>query len=192
MSKNAEISVPNWLNRDFVASNLKTHFNDQNLQIVHFDIRSAAANGQNYGSSVYRISVTLSSDTKSDQNLSLFVKIPVSDETILAKLLEFNVYKTEIEFYSQIVPKIHAIQSAQFVGASPFMATCYGVCENYDVLLLEDVASKSYFMLDRPFNFDETKFLLEKLASFHAINAILQQQNSEIFENFKYGTWNDH
>lgn len=186
---NIDDSIPNWLNRDLIELQLRNHLNDQKIQIVQFEIRSAsAAKGENYGSRMYRMKVTLSPETnRSDRNLNLIVKIPVLDESALAVILAYNAYKKEIEFYGQIAPKIAAVQ-AQLNETKPLIPKCYGVCWTNDVLVLDDLAIESYRTSDQSYQFDQAKLVLERLASFHAINAVLQQQQANIFENFKYGT----
>lgn len=187
---NAEMSkIPSWLDSDFIASIFQKYFNDESFRIVRMDMRSATGKGDNYGSSMLRVNITHTTD-EDDENLSLIAKIPVSDEKALEVIRGFNAYTKEIEFYSQLAPKIN-VALGRLNATEPFIANCYGVCPTRDVILLEDLAVKSYCLLKQFFNFDETKFIFERLASFHAINAVLQQQQPNIFENFKYGTWNN-
>lgn len=189
---NPTISIPNWLNNDFFELHLKKYFNDQKLQIVGFGIQSASADDVDYYScSMYRVNVVLNRQSENDMiHLSVILKLPVSNDVALAALVANNVYKKEIEFYDQIVPKINEALVQPYETKQLF-AECYGVCLVNDVLLLEDLAAKSYHTSSvyRGYNFDEAKLILKKLASFHAINAVLQQNQPNIFENFKHGSY---
>lgn len=187
---NPTIFIPKWLNIDFIGLHLKTYFNDENLHIVRFDVRSATADDVNFSCSMYRVNVIFNRQSENIViNLSLILKIPVSDEKALAALSANNVYEKEIEFYGKIAPKINATL-AQIQETKQLIANSYGACPVNDALLLEDLAIKSYCTpsVYRGFNFEEAKIVLKKLASFHAINAVLQQNQPNIFENFKYGS----
>lgn len=189
---NPSIHIPNWLNGDFFALHLKQYFKDQQLQNFRFEVRSAGADDANYYScSMYRVHVTFCRQSeKNVSHLGVILKIPVSNETAFAVLAANNVYKKEIEFYNQIVPKINAALE-QLNETKELFAKSFGSCLINDALLLEDLTVKSYCISSvyRGFNFDEAKIVLKKLASFHAINAVLQQNQPDIFENFKHGSY---
>ena len=188
-SGKANIAHLKWLNTDFMAFHLKNYFNDEKLQIVQFEVRPATEDG--FASSMFRVSVSFTRQSESNvaSDINLIVKIPVSDEIVRTAISTNNVYEKEIKFYSQIAPKIYAALD-QLNETKPVIARCYGVCSTNDALFLEDMAIKSYCISSacRGFNFDETKSVLQKLASFHAVNAVLQQNQPNIFENFKYGS----
>lgn len=69
------------------------------------------------------------------------------------------------------------------------IAKAYGVCNANSAILFEDLTSKEYRILSvyRGFNFEEAKIVLEKAATMHAIHAVLQEEQPNIFEHFKYG-----
>lgn len=85
-SGNPELSIPNWLNSDFVAIQLKNHFNDDRLRIVRFEICPAMANGETFTNRMYRVIVTFSLKTNKTNRTTrgLFVKSPVLNEAALA------------------------------------------------------------------------------------------------------------
>lgn len=81
-----------WLHSDFIALLLKDYFNDQQLEIVRFDVGPATGDG--FASSILRANVIFSRKSECDmKNLSLIVKIPVLDKTVLAAKLANNIYK---------------------------------------------------------------------------------------------------
>lgn len=99
-----------------------------------------------------------------------------------------NIYTKEIEFYNKIAPKIN--QALEKLNeTNQLIATPYGVCVGNNAILFEDLTSKGYGIasVHRGFNFDQAKTVLRKAATLHAIHAVLQEENSDIFENFKYG-----
>lgn len=107
----------------------------------------------------------------------------------MSVLSQFDVYNKEIEFYSDVAPKIN--QKLKELHESELFAASIGVCKKRNVLILEDLSAKGYQMLAKKsgFNFIEAKAILEKIATFHAICAVLQEENPGVFANFKYGSF---
>lgn len=119
--------------------------------------------------------------------IEIIVKAAVSGEA-LGALSEFNIYKKEMEFYCKIVPQIkNALK--RLCDYSQLTVETFGVCETNTAILLEDLSAKSYGLASiyQGLGVNDAKFVLKNAAKFHAINAVLQQDNENIFENFKYG-----
>lgn len=121
-------------------------------------------------------------------NLDIIVKTAVSGELALETMSANDIYNKEIEFYNKIAPKINkALRKLN--ESSQLLAESYGVSKEHGTIVFEDLKSKNYCIssIFRGFNFDEAKAVLKKAATFHAINAVLQEEQPDIFENFKYG-----
>lgn len=120
--------------------------------------------------------------------MNIIIKTAVAGEFAFETLSAHDIYNKEIEFYSKIAPKIdEALRKLDITGQ--LFAKSYGVCKTNTAILFEDLKAKDYCIssIIRGFNFDEAKAVLKKAATFHAINAVLQEENPGIFENFKYG-----
>lgn len=119
--------------------------------------------------------------------LSLIVKEAISNELALSTLLEFDAYHKEMEFYAEIAPKFN--KKLQQLVELELFAEAFGVCKQRNILILEDLSEKGY--KSRPaalgLNLAETKAVLRRIATFHAVCAVLQEEQPNIFENFKYG-----
>lgn len=115
------------------------------------------------------------------------MKEPITDEFAVTALSQFDVYNKEIEFYSEVAPKFN--QKLKELNEGELFATPIGVCRKRNILILEDLSAKGYRMLAKKdgFNFIEAKIILRKVAIFHAICAVLQEENAGVFANFKYG-----
>lgn len=120
--------------------------------------------------------------------LNIIIKTAVPGEFAFEALAANDIYNKEIEFYSKIAPKINQAlkklnEPAQLVPEP------YGVCNENNAILFEDLCSKGYGILSvhQGLNFEEAKVVLKKAATLHAIHAVLQEQDPNIFENFKYG-----
>lgn len=121
-------------------------------------------------------------------NLDIIVKAAVAGELALKFMTASDVYNKEIEFYNKIAPKINNTLR-KWNESSQLLAESYGVSKEHGTIVFEDLKTKNYCIssIFRGFNFDEAKAVLEKAATFHAINAVMQEEEPDIFENFKYG-----
>lgn len=121
-------------------------------------------------------------------SLNVIVKTAVTGELALETLCANNIYNKEIEFYTNIAPKINQ-ELAKLNDDSQLIALPYGVCNTNRAIIFEDLSTKEYGISSvcRGFNFDEATFVLKKAAIFHAVNAVLQENQPDIFEHFKHG-----
>lgn len=115
------------------------------------------------------------------------MKEAVSEELSLEAFLEINAYHKEMEFYDEIVPKFN--KKLKELGETELLAEGFGVCKQKNILILEDLSVKGYVSRSPAFGLDvtETKAVLKRLATFHAISAVLQDEHPDIFANFKCG-----
>lgn len=60
VADNAEI--PDWLNAAFIEQHLRSYYENSELKVDKFLVRSATAKGENYASDIYRVKVTLIND----------------------------------------------------------------------------------------------------------------------------------
>lgn len=120
--------------------------------------------------------------------LNIIIKSVVPGEFAFEALTANDVYDKEIEFYNNIAPKIkQALKKLN--ETSQLVAEPYGVCNANNAILFEDLSVKGYSIasVQRGFNFEEAKVVLRKAAMLHAIHAVLQEEDPNIFANFKYG-----
>lgn len=115
------------------------------------------------------------------------MKQEASDEWSLNAYEKFDFFNKEVEFYANVVPKIN--QKLREHGERDLFADLIGVCRLKKIIILEDLATEGYRVLAAKdgFNFEESKALLKRIAAFHAVCAVLQEEKPDIFANFKYG-----
>lgn len=97
------------------------------------------------------------------------------------------VFDKEGEVYSRILPKIK-IQLDRLNESAKLLPDLIGVCAN-KALLIEDLSVKGYTISSKfiGLNLPDAKEVLRKAAIFHATCAVLQENEPNIFENFKHG-----
>lgn len=116
------------------------------------------------------------------------MKTALSGDFAFDVLSACDVYNKEIEFYDKIAPKIIA-KYQQLNGTDQLLPDIFGVCKVNKAMVFEDLSIKNYRLasVQRGFNLIEAKMVLKKAAALHAINAVLQEEQPNIFENFKHG-----
>lgn len=121
--------------------------------------------------------------------MDLIIKEGVTNELVLNAFHQYDVYDNEMEFYGKIVPKFN--QKLKELSELELIAEPFGVCAEKNILILEDLSAKGYQARSpaQGLNEHETKAVLRRVAAFHAICAVLQEKEYDIFGNFKKGTF---
>lgn len=110
-----------------------------------------------------------------------------SNEWTMKASAQFDIFDKETVFYCEIAPKIN--KRLNELGELKLFPEMIGMCKSTKIMILEDLLADGYRVLPVKdgFNFDEMKALLKRIATFHAVCAILQEEKSDIFATFKYG-----
>lgn len=119
--------------------------------------------------------------------VNLIIKEGITNEILLKAFQQYDVYDNEMEFYEKVVPKFNEILKE--LNESDLMPEPFGVWPEKNILILEDLSVKGYQVRSPTQGFDihETKAILQRVATFHTICAVLQEQEPHIFTNFKSG-----
>lgn len=119
--------------------------------------------------------------------LDLIIKIALPDENALDVSLQQKMYDKEMEFYAEIAQKIN--QKLRELDEPQLLAQCFGVCKSRKIMILEDLSANGYSVLpvQSGYSISQTKIILKRLATFHAVCAVLQEVEPNIFEHFKTG-----
>lgn len=116
------------------------------------------------------------------------IKIAVSGESAFEALTALNVYDKEMEMYEKILPQLKTLLHKAGANRKIFADTIY-VSNVHKAILFEDLSIKGYRSKCGSDGFDmtHTKAILSRLAKFHAAAAVLQEQQPDIYRNFKHG-----
>lgn len=90
-----------------------------------------------------------------------------------------------MEFYDKIVPGL----LKKLNRSNGLVPEIFGICKEKTMMLIDDLKQKGYRLSPTKsgLNMAEAKGVLQKLATFHAICAVLRENQVDIFANFKYG-----
>lgn len=117
--------------------------------------------------------------------MNVIIKAAIAE--LQEAMTSFDVYEKEVEFYDQIVPKFN--EKLNDLNEPQLLPVCYGVCSTRKIMVIEDLNEKGYSILpgQNKCNISESKAVLKRMAVFNAIGVVLQQEQSDIFANFKSG-----
>ncbi len=60
--------LPQWLDKGFLEGILRNYYNNDGIEVIHFDVRSASGNGEGFMSSMYRTKVNITVPTETEAN----------------------------------------------------------------------------------------------------------------------------
>lgn len=172
--------LPVWLDKKFLETSLRSGY-DKTLSVAKYDVIVATAKGDNYSSTVYRVTI----ETTSNKMFSVIIKhLTESGES--GKLVrQSTAFVRETSMLNIILPKVAALlQDAIPEKAEPFGARY--IFSTDGLMIMEDLAPLGFRMVDRWVGLDLAHCLIvmRRLATFHAASVILYQQNPDCMAPF--------
>lgn len=143
-------------------------------------LSDGCSGGDNFSSKVYRAVVNYKKNS-CKETTSFIVKC-ISYEGERAFLATMDIYGAEVRFYKEMLPKMELILKEKIAPQFYFNSE-----DPIRTIVIEDLAEKGYEIADRlkGLNFEQSKLVIRKLASFHASSAIVAQMYPELVEKFK-------
>lgn len=165
------------------------------FQIDHLEWRPLTAPGENFGSIMLALDVTVKRNNKAE-TLHLVAKLPPSSEYLLDLFNSPVTFKKELEFYSRMTKEFINLQLESGVKeedldmlAPKFFGGRLGLRnpEEFDeqaVIVLENLKYSGYNTEDRISGLDKEhiEHALEELAKLHAITIALKIKKPQLFE----------
>ncbi|CAG9820937.1 unnamed protein product [Phaedon cochleariae] len=165
---------------------------DKGKTIVATNISRLTSPGENYGSEMLKVDLTLKDETGCTEELSVVAKM-IPESELFQELFNVQVsFKLETAFYDTVVPALQEFQRrrsatkvidnfAEFYGARTSLVD--GAVNEDAVLILENLKVRGYTNVDRYKGFDlkTTLHLLSVIAKFHAVPLALKLQDIETF-----------
>lgn len=112
----------------------------------------------------------------------------LNGESAVGALNELNVYEKEMEMYEVILPQLKRLLRTAGADGKLFADTIY-VSKPHQSILLEDLSVGGYNSktVKDGFGMGHSKAILSLLAKYHAAASVLQEQQPDVYKNFKYG-----
>ncbi|CAG9769015.1 unnamed protein product [Ceutorhynchus assimilis] len=165
--------------------------------ITRYDIeKNVTAAGENYGSVLLSVDVTIKDDTDGKPEIVRAVAKTVPKNDFIKNFFMSSLtFKKELGFYSTIVPTLRKFQLDHGVESLiDFTADFYGgrlslnqemlTADENAVILMENLRAKDYQIFDRMtgFDFDAACLVIKNLALFHAVPLALKLRNPALFK----------
>ncbi|XP_018569812.1 uncharacterized protein LOC108909863 [Anoplophora glabripennis] len=158
-------------------------------------ITNLTAPGENYGSIMLKLDVTLKDENDGTEEELHAVAKMIPEQEFVRKIFNTQVtFKNEVAMYNVIAPTLRDFQRENgvnevidcfpdFYGARINLGE-HGTVDENAVLILENLDFKGYRCVDRyvGFDLDTTQLILKDLAAFHAIPLALKLRKPEVFD----------
>jgi thiamine kinase-like enzyme len=147
---------------------------------VTYEVRPGAPIGDNWISSVYRIT------TPYHRPPSYFVKCLPTCEARRTAMESDTFFRNEVQFYRRVLPEFVKFQEDKR-AISPFrsVATVYHISEN--TIVMEDMKARGYLMVDNRQSLDipHIRLVLKEIGRFHGLSFAFKDQNPQKFADLK-------
>ncbi|XP_017760292.1 PREDICTED: uncharacterized protein LOC108550901 [Eufriesea mexicana] len=181
----------------------------KNFQIKHLEWSPLTAPGENFGSVMLAITVTLTRPTDKTETLNLVAKLPPTSAYLLDLFNSPVSFQKELYFYNSMAKEFLDLQTENGMkGKDPcnlvpkFFGGRLGLKahDEFDAqaaIILENLKCSGYDTEDRIFGLDRkhTKFAIEGLAKMHAFTIALKLKKPQVYEeiatNVFLDIWNE-
>lgn len=182
MSSQFELLLNQFFNSDVFCNDVLMEIAKNKLNIVEKELRvkvlilSDAT--KNASSAVLRgkLKMEILKEITMEENIDLIIK---ASFLTAPELKSLSVFPREKLMYGDVVRSFEDIWRERRNVIVEFSPKCYKILTNpYDVIVLQDLSSCGYFMLDRKIglNLSQVKLVLSKLGKFHAASVIRYQK----------------
>lgn len=183
--------MPKWFDETFIRKCLQNYRPNENIEVHGLTIHPAPAKGENFLSSIIRLTVTYSDGNvtpREEHTRDLICKLALSDPKVRDQLSVLNVYDKEMDMYEIILPKAKAILKRCGDDDEIFAATI-NVSREHDAIVFDDLVPHGFGMNKRQNGFDRehAEMVLTKLAKYHAANAVLGEEEPAVMDIFREG-----
>ncbi|GLV43386.1 uncharacterized protein CBL_03929 [Carabus blaptoides fortunei] len=175
------------------------------IKIRQQQSKCLTAPGENYGSVMLALELTLEDENNGKKPLHIVAKLLPPSEMLRQIFYVEITFKKELQVYTRIVPALKQIEDEYNVEnnrASELYCQCYGgrlnlsteddLVDDDAVILLENLKLQNYETGDRLIGFDlETSaFILKNLARYHAVPIALKLLKPDVYRDKIYNTLN--
>lgn len=170
-----------------------------NWKIVESSTKPLTSVGDNYGSSINSLTVSLENETTNEEKtLQLIAKMCPTDPGLCQAFQVDKTFVKEAAMYTDVAPLLRAYQVEKGLPGDQLIDSfieCFGARQSLDptkdtvdseaVLLLENLNYKGFRVGERSkgFNLKDTEFILRHLAQFHAVLIAFQRDRPESFKD---------
>ncbi|XP_073825429.1 uncharacterized protein [Musca autumnalis] len=190
-----ELVAPSWINKEFLEKVLSKYENNENVEVIKFDMSPASVKGDHYASIMFRCKVSYRfAKTASSVKRSLIIKtLPMEDGMKREMLMNSRLFETEIGMYSEVLPKIEKILADCGEPTKLCADLIYYSLDPHKVIIFEDLCELGYDTIRNRFLTDEEiKAVFRKVARLHAVSYMLgHSDDAELVTKYQDGFMNN-
>lgn len=157
---------------EIVEKSLKISREKFHLRLVA--LTPATGKNENFTSFVLRAAVKVQVfESKEKRSINVIIKALLDDSDENVK--DLGLFQRERYVYGTIIDRFESIWQQHIGEKIQFAPACWKVTQTpYETIILEDLRSRNYFVVDRKSGLDlkQSEIVLKKLARFHATGAI--------------------
>ncbi|XP_065354373.1 uncharacterized protein LOC135948846 [Calliphora vicina] len=171
-----ELVAPNWINNDFLETVLQQYENNKLIKLLEYSLSPACVKGDHYASVMFRCKVNyIVGEANDAQQKSFIIKtLPLEDGMKREMLMTAKLFETEIDMYSNTLPKIEKILAECGEATKLSADIIYHSLDPHKVIILEDLCESGYDTVRcRYLTEEEVKAVYRKLAKLHAVSHML-------------------
>ncbi|EEB19410.1 predicted protein [Pediculus humanus corporis] len=183
---------PEWLTQDFIENSLREGLDCESFKIKNMKMTMAAAVGDHYGSQMFRVNYTYSTDDrKTEKESSIIIKV-VPKGYFGEMLVKTSFFDIEGESLTVILPEVYKIMTKVYPEQPKLWADCYyyqGHPKN--VIVMEDLKLSGFVLGNRfqGLDYEHSSLVIESLAKLHGTSFVLLQEKPEMFKNLNKPFW---
>ncbi|EFA00204.1 uncharacterized protein LOC660404 [Tribolium castaneum] len=174
--------------------NLIAEIIPKNYAFVDAKITRLTASGDNYGSLLLAVDITVKNE-KENKLIHAVAKRPPSNKLVQELFNSQFTFPNEVGFYQTIIPCLRQFQQEQgvkdLISCFPEFYTARlskdatGKVDESSVLLIKNIKKEGFQTLDRTvgFNLEQGRFILGKMAEMHATSLALKILRPEEFKS---------
>ncbi|XP_034117796.1 uncharacterized protein LOC117576831 isoform X1 [Drosophila albomicans] len=190
--------VPDWIHKSQFIEILKENV-PEFARIENFLVKPALSAGENYSSLMLRVIIDIKLTDKTIKPMSFMMKVPHESAKMQQMLKTVNFFTVENATYTELISKFEDIYKAKGVSIT-FAPRTYKFKESLkyepklaNSVLMYDLSQDGYRNLNRMdcLNMEESKFVLRKLAQYHAAGAhcrVIHGPYSDVFTQPMFGS----
>lgn len=175
---------------------LLTPYLKPNTKVIKHKSKPLTAPGENYGSVIQAVDVTIQEPNHSSRELHLVAKCRPANE-VLCDIFNIQItFKKEMDMYLKVIPALTKFEEEYNANCniSELFAKCYGarinlkpgsdIIDEDAVILLENLKVEGFDVGNRLMGFNEEHVyrILEDLATFHAVPVAFKLKKTKEFE----------
>ncbi|XP_069676288.1 uncharacterized protein [Periplaneta americana] len=188
-------TIPSWMNNEFLTEILSKE-KKKKISVRNFDAMLAVPKGDNYLSTLYRVTVEYS-DSEADiciKNYNIIIKSLPAGEILQLFLAEMKGFEKEQQIYSVTFPAMYRIMEEKFSKEKFRILSARSLsCNLPNTLVLEDLQRLGYKMANRHkgLDLDHCKIAIRALARMHAASVALYKKDPSSMDVFSETMFTD-